>query len=282
MLILLRTESTASALEAALAAAPDALVLDPASHHGADAADLVERRRGEPRGAASGHSDLLTRGRGSGPVLLVRVPPLSSSSMEDALASAMAFEPDGILLRGAIGRPDIERLGAKLAVLEAEHGRPAGSIGIVASVADEAAGALALAGLRPHPRLAGLVFDRAALAASLGCAPEAQALCHAAATTILAASACGVPAIALLESEGDLDGRDVTSPRSDGPQDGEGARLWPGLRVEDAAIAARREGFAGMILDEPRLAAALRPSSVGSSRTSSPASRRNNRGSRPA
>ena len=184
-----------------------------------------------------------------GPGLYARVSPLSSASLPAELDRAVDAGCDGIVLTGAVGTRDIEHLGARLSVLEAERGRADGEMRIVA-VADTAAGVLALPALVPTPRLAGLACDPDRLAETLGCTGAAPAIRQALAVTVLAAAACRVEAILATRS------RDAT-----------------------ARAAAEGDGFGAVLVRDP---AAVRPARGVASRTSSPASRRNNRGSRPA
>ena len=113
------------------------------------------------------------------------------------LGTAASF--DGILLAGAESCADIERLGARLAVAEAEGGIPDGTLRIVPSI-DTARGVLALNAFAPLPRLAGIACDPECLAASLRCAIDAPAITQARALTVLAAAACGVPAILVVRT----------------------------------------------------------------------------------
>lgn len=95
---------------------------------------------------------------------------------------------------------DVFRLGARLAVAEAEHGLPDGSILIIAQVATRPAEVFDLGGFtRTSPRLAALLFDLRPLAAELGAAPQEishnEALRTARGLTILTASSANVTAI---------------------------------------------------------------------------------------
>jgi len=134
-----------------------------------------------------------------GATLYVRLPPLDAEDFPARLARAVSLGACGIVLPGTAGSPDIERLAARLAVAEAEAGLADGALRIVASI-DHPAGVFGLAALRPHPRLAGLLCDPARLAARLACRPDAPAILQARGLTVLAASACGVPAILTADS----------------------------------------------------------------------------------
>ena len=118
------------------------------------------------------------------------------------LNELMPMRPDGILLADTIGGQDLSRLGAMLAVHEAEHGFEDGSTRIIATVSS-ARGVLAMGSLAGvSRRLAGIAWDAEALRADLG----AQAIFEAAGTyadpyrtaramTLFAAAAAKVRAI---------------------------------------------------------------------------------------
>ena len=125
---------------------------------------------------------------------------------------------DGVLLAGIESPTDLERLGARLAVAEAEAGIPDRTLHIL-PVIDTPRGVLSLPGFLPLPRLVGIACDPDRLAAALGCAGDAPAAAQARALTVLAAAACGVPAL---------------------------------LVSRDMDTAAEREGFAGILLDDRR------------------------------
>lgn len=144
---------------------------------------------------ASGERDSPFHGRPCGPGLYLRLPPLSSGTTEPDLVRAADLGVDGLVLTGAVGRRDVEHLGAKLAVIEAERSLPDGGLRILAVAADTPAGALALPAFAATPRLVGLACDPGRLAALLGCGPEAPAIAQARALTILAAAACRVQAV---------------------------------------------------------------------------------------
>ena len=119
--------------------------------------------------------------------------------LRDVIANAAKAGATGIVLPGLVGTPDLERLGAMLAVAETEHGLSDGLLSII-GVLDGPAGILALPSLRPTPRLAALACDPAGLATSLGCDDAAPAIVTARAMTVFAASACGVPAVLVCAS----------------------------------------------------------------------------------
>lgn len=134
----------------------------------------------------------------------VRISPLGSESLRAELRRVTSSGAAGVVLPGMVGRPDVERLGAMLAVAEAEADLPDGSLRILAMAADTPGGVLALPGLSATPRLVGLACDPDALAAALGCASEAPAIIQARTMTVLVAAACGVPAV-LVGSSGDVE-----------------------------------------------------------------------------
>lgn len=182
-------------LEAALALEADALVLDLA---GCDAT-------GAGREAARGMVlDVLraTQWSAHRPHLYVRLGGLEQPGFDEDLAVLAPGEPDGILLSGAGTGADVQHLGAKLAVQEAEHGLADGEIGIIAEVAGQARGLFGLGSYAgASSRLVGLTWHAEALAADLGSDPDAwrhasfapfQTVRH---LTLFAARGAGVAAI---------------------------------------------------------------------------------------
>lgn len=154
------------------------------------------------------------------------VGPLRDGGGDRDLDAALPARPDALLLRGAVGGRDLQHLGAKLAVREAELGLPAGRIGILAAGADTPAGVLALAGLAgASPRLRALVWDAGRLARALGLSdPAAAPLLRARDLLLIAAAAAGVPALVLPE---------------------------PGRALDALCAAAARDGFAGIVARHP-------------------------------
>lgn len=175
------------ALENALAAAPDGVVLN----------------LGRAPHVLPPQRSVSTKCRRDLAEWLVQVGPLGSDDATDELEAAMAWAPGGILLRGAVGARDIQRLGAMLAVAEAIHDRPDGGTTIFAAPADTPAGSLAVASLQgTSPRLRGLLWDGECLARALGCAVGAAPIGHARSALVLAAAAAGIPAYASLGASG--------------------------------------------------------------------------------
>jgi len=109
------------------------------------------------------------RGRADRPKLYVRVNPLDSEFCMADLDVAAGAGPDGIFLPKSRNGADVQRLGARLAVLEAENGLVDGATRVIA-IATESAGALF--GLSSYagcsPRLVGLTWGAEDLSADLG------------------------------------------------------------------------------------------------------------------
>lgn len=168
-------------------------LFDPTRVEPAPAADVVVLHVGD---AIFGDNP-----RTSGRSLYVRVSRLSSGSIDRDLRWAMAAGANGIVLPRTVGLADIERLGAKLCVAEAEAGLPNGATRILAVAGDTPAGALALSSLRSTSRLAGLAHDPASLAIAIGCDQSASAVAQAGAMVVLAAASCGVEAVLVTISD---------------------------------------------------------------------------------
>jgi len=151
--------------------------------------------------------------------LLVRLPGLDDPFFDLALEALCATPPDGVVLRGAEGASNVQQLGSRLAVFEAEANAADGATRIVAELSTPA-GILSSATLaRASPRLEALLFGRAALASALGTDEVSAPIESARALLILAAAAAGVKAF-------------------DAP-----CRDWG--KLEEECLAARREGFFG-------------------------------------
>lgn len=139
------------------------------------------------------------------PALHVQVHGLRDVECEGDLDALFPHPPDGIMLPQCGSGEDLQRLGVKLGVREAEHGRPEGAVGIAAMAAGTAADVLALPTLADAtPRLRGLLWDSEALMRSLGLLPadrdraEPAPLAHARALMILVARAAGIGAFDVL------------------------------------------------------------------------------------
>ena len=143
---------------------------------------------------------------------------LDAPAFDKDLASASRAPIAGVVLPQCRDGADVQRLAAKLAVAEAESGRPDGELGIVALVAGEPADVFALGSLGgASHRLRAVVFDAASLETRVP--RDSAAFATARALTVLAARAAGVPAY---DQAGGLDIRAVCE-------------------------AARRDGFAGLV-----------------------------------
>jgi citrate lyase subunit beta / citryl-CoA lyase len=186
-------------------------------------------------GAAAGTSKLAGkilaefRAQPKPPLLLAQVGALDSGRTDHDLGAIMSARPDGIVLPAALGGRDIARLGAKLAVHEAEQGIEDGTTRILACAAASASAVLALACVAgASRRLAALVFDPEPLAAELGVAVASEPIRHARSMLLLAARAAGAAAI---EGPSPLP-RDAT-------------------RFSATCREARTDGFAGKIARDP-------------------------------
>ncbi len=151
---------------------------------------------------------LRERGRRS----LARIHALTSGLADSDLDAVMASAPYGIILPQACGGRDVQHLGAKLAVREAENGLEDGSTRILASAADLPEAIFALGSLAGATRrLLGLLWDGAALAGALGVGEDAEVLAVARAQLVFAAAAAGAPALADASAV-----RDFSKARRDG------------------------------------------------------------------
>ena len=170
-----------NAFEAALASEADALALD-----------LCRGVEGKP-------AALIAEARKRDKICLAQIHPLPSGRTDADLDAVMTARPDGIILPDACGARDIQHLGAKLAVREAENDFPDGATKILALAGDSPAALFELGSfLRAGRRLVGVGRDERLLAQRLGVAhgggsaPEplrvARSLC------LFAAAAAGAPA----------------------------------------------------------------------------------------
>ena len=121
-------------LAKALASGADALIVD---LEDSVADGRASRRRAPPPPPSSPRRvQLAIR-----PRLYVRVNPFASGLTAADLDAVMPAAPDGVVLPKCLGGADVQRLGASLAVREAEHGLADGSTRIIA-IATESARAL--------------------------------------------------------------------------------------------------------------------------------------------
>ncbi len=110
-----------------------------------------------------------TRRRATRPRLFVRVNPLGGDLTEADLEAIMPEAPEAIILPKCLGGASVQQLGAKLAVLEAEHGLGDGATRILAIATETAR---ALFGFESYVgcsrRLQGLAWGGEDLSADLG------------------------------------------------------------------------------------------------------------------
>ncbi len=183
--ILVISAASRAAFEAGLASEADALALDLAC----DAEIDVARKNA---------AEWIAEARGLNRRCLVKIHRLASGLSDGDLDAVVAAAPDGIILPDACGARDVQHLGAKLAVREAENALPDGSLKVLALAAESPAAIYELGSLsRAARRLIGLGRDELLLMRRLGIAetgerPEplrvARALC------LFAAAAAGAPA----------------------------------------------------------------------------------------
>ncbi len=137
------------------------------------------------------------------PQLWVRVNGLASGMIDDDLRMIMAAAPRAIMLPEARNGADLQHLGAKLAVHEAEYNLPDGATRIVPLVTDTGASIFGLSTYAGcSPRLLALAWGTDKLAADMGANdprtdnanwPAPFALARN--LTLFAAASAGVPAI---------------------------------------------------------------------------------------
>jgi citrate lyase subunit beta / citryl-CoA lyase len=206
---------------------------------GADAiiVDLAQAALAERAAARAVAARFLkeTRGKGSGPALIVRANALDSGETDSDLDAVMAHAPDAILLPGSLGAASVQQLSAKLAVREADLSLPDGGTRIIA-VADTAQSLFNMGSYRGSSgRLIGVAWSAESLRADIGAETDRDHLGDYAGPyrlardlTLLAATSARVAAI--------------DTPFAD-------LRDAAGLRAE--ALAARRDGFAGKMAIDP-------------------------------
>ncbi len=148
-------------LAKALASDADALIVDLED-------SVAEARKPGGRAAAAAFvaeaRRLATR-----PRLYVRVNPFASGLTGVDLDAVIPAAPDGVVLPKCLGGADVQRLGANLAVREAEHGLIDGSTRIVAIATESARALFGFASYRgASGRLEGLAWGGEDLSADLG------------------------------------------------------------------------------------------------------------------
>ena len=205
-----------------------------AVYAGRDVRSLLIVASGDPAGLArafdSGADALVVDAAAGlpagGPALYLRVGGLDDPGAAAALAAAAALRPRGIVLAGAEGGGDVQRLGARLAVEEALLGLPDGTLRVLAFATETPQAIFGLPSYRgASGRLDGLVWSCSPLDAALGASAARRAsgpLALARNLTLFAARAAGTLAL-------------------DAPFDD--VRDLDGLRAE--AVAARADGFDG-------------------------------------
>lgn len=179
-----------------LVPAGDAALFEEALASGAEAVAIDVASGGAPEGSRM-MEILHQRGRR----VLARIHALTSGVADSDLDAVMAQAPYGIILPQACGGRDVQHLGAKLAVREAENALDDGATRILAAGADLPEAIFALGTMaRATRRLIGLVWDAAALAGALGVGTDAEVLAHARAQLVFSAAAAGTPT--LLDARG--------------------------------------------------------------------------------
>jgi citrate lyase subunit beta / citryl-CoA lyase len=148
-------------LAKALESGADALILDLE-----DSVALAAKP--QARGAVSAFVSA-ARARAARPRLFVRVNPFDGGLTEADLDAILPSAPDGIMLPKSLNGADVQRLGAKLAVREAEHGLPDGATRILAIATESARALFGLASYAgASARLEGIAWGAEDLSADLG------------------------------------------------------------------------------------------------------------------
>jgi citrate lyase subunit beta/citryl-CoA lyase len=215
-------------LAKALASGADALIVDLED-------SLAEARKPAARAIAAAFVAEARR-LASRPRLYVRINPFASGLTAGDLDAVIPAAPDGVVLPKCLGGGDVQRLGANLAVREAEHSLVDGSTGVIAIATESARALFGFASYRgASSRLEGLAWGGEDLSADLGAETNrlpdgAYAAPYALARTLTlvgAVAAATRPIDAVFTNFRDLDG----------------------LRAE--ALAARRDGFVAKMAIHP-------------------------------
>lgn len=154
--ILIVQADDASALDRALTTDADALVLD---------------LGGDPASTRHPVREFLHAARLQlhQPLLYVRLAAIDTDTVDDDLATVMVGEPDGIMLGRCRDAQDVQQLGAKLAVHEAEFGLAEGETAIIAEAGSAARSLFAMGSYsEASARLMALAWDAQTLAIDLG------------------------------------------------------------------------------------------------------------------
>jgi citrate lyase subunit beta/citryl-CoA lyase len=150
-------------LEKALSSGADALILDLE-----DSISLDNKKAA--RSAAAGFLAVHRQG-GNLPQLIVRINALDSGMADMDLDAVAPHSPFAIMLPKASGGADVQHLGAKLAVREAENDLPDGAIRILPIATETAAAVFNLASYRgASHRLVAMTWGAEDLAADVGSA----------------------------------------------------------------------------------------------------------------
>jgi citrate lyase subunit beta / citryl-CoA lyase len=180
-------------LEKGFSAGADAVIVDLEDSVAPDNKSLARRLA----------PDVIRARRGGSSLVYVRVNDLSTGLADHDLAAIVPAGPDGIILPKSAGGADVQHLSTKLRVAEIENGLPDGGIRIIPIVTETGIATLSAA---TYPncssRLAGLTWGAEDLSAAIGARTArdengryTDVFRYARAVTLLAASACDVPAI---------------------------------------------------------------------------------------
>ena len=162
----------------------------------------------------------------------VRINPPGSRQWRDDLHAVMPSAPDGLILPRSAGPEDVRQLAAEVYELEQRHNISAGATRIIPVVGESPEAALTIGSYMdaPHQRLAGLAWDSAMLARTIGArrlrlgrtARWSDTFARVRTHALMVANACGILAI-------------------DAPHDGvSDEKIWRTAHRE-----ARADGFAG-------------------------------------
>lgn len=181
--------------------------------------------------------------KGCGFARWVRINGLDTPHWREDLVAVMPSAPDGVIVAKASGPEQVQLLASEVYELEQHNRIEHGAVRIIPQVGESAAGALAIPTFLEnlHPRIAGFTWGAEDLATSLGATRKqdenggwTDAMRLVRATVLLTARARGLMAIDTVHS----DFRDV-----------------PGM--ERAAVAARGDGFTGMLAIHPAQVAVI-------------------------
>ncbi|MDP3525182.1 MAG: CoA ester lyase [Hoeflea sp.] len=150
-------------MEKAAASGADALILDLED-------SVAPSRKAEARRMVASYLAGADRSD-QAPKLIVRINALDTGLTDDDLAAVVPGAPDAILLPKAGSGADLQDLGARIAVEEAEAGLPDGGIRVHALMTETAGGMLAASSFASKSaRLSALAWGAEDLAAAIGAA----------------------------------------------------------------------------------------------------------------